>query len=381
MRVLMVCPSYPPQEVTCGVGDYTRCLAEELTHHGEQITVLCSSEYRGAARGSVEVFPRFSRWTLDQALRLTFSSAVPRGDILHLQYTPDLYGPGAGFKLVPLLARLRRRAPPTVVTFHTLTGRSPWSRIWAVLLLASAHQSISANEEVTAMVRRRLPKLSPRLTEIPIGTGVPVHHPDGGDRESGRRLLGLAPGIPLLVHFGLVYPGKGLETLFMALGELVRFRSSIRLAIVGDTRPDSQGYRATLEALASRLGVAEAIIWAGRRPEEEVSKILQAADLFVVPYDDGVSIRRGTLMAGLAPGLPVISTTSALRSAYLRDGENVALVPPRDPQALAARIASLLGAPDEAAFLGKGARKLAERFTWQTIARETRALYARVLRR
>jgi glycosyltransferase involved in cell wall biosynthesis len=381
VRILMVCPSYPPQEVTCGVGDYTRCLVEELNRQGEEVVVLCSSQYRGAAHGPVRVLPIFPRWTLAQALHLHFSGAVPRGEVLHLQYTPELYGRDAGFKLIPLLARLRRRGPKTLVTFHTLTGGSTWSRVWAVLLLASAHHSISANEEVTSMVCRRFPTLSARLSEIPIGANIPVTSPDGTAREAGRLRLGVPVGIPLLVHFGLVTPGKGLETLFAALPDLLRVHPGTRLVIVGDTRPESQGYRETLDALAVRLGVARAIIWAGRRSAEGVSEILQAADLFVVPYDDGVSIRRGSLMAGLAHGLPVVSTRHALPSTYLAEGENIALVPPRDPQALSVRLSCLLAAPDEAARLARGARMLAGRFAWPVIAGETRALYARVLER
>lgn len=375
----MVCPSYPPQEVICGVGDYTHCLVEELARQGEDVSVLCSAQYRGTTRGPVQVLPLLRRWTLDQALRLSLSRALPWGKILHLQYTPHLYGRGAGFKLLPLLTRLRVRGPAPVVTFHTLTAGSAWSRVWAMLLLASAHHSISANEEVTATVRRRLPKLGARLTEIPIGANIAINRANGMDREARRSLIGIPSGGHLLVHFGLVYPGKGLETLFAALPELLRLQPSTRLVIVGDTRPDSQGYRATLDALAVRLGIAHATIWAGRRSGEEVSRILQAGDLFVVPYDDGISIRRGSLMAGLAHGLPVVSTTSSLASAYLRDGDNIALVPPRNPQALSARIASLLASPHEAARLGQGAGKLADRFTWPLIARETRELYARVL--
>src|SRR5262249_58428584 len=66
-------------------------------------------------------------------------------------------------------------------------------------------------------------------------------------------------------------------------------------------------------------------------------------------------------------------------SAYLRDGENVALVAPRDPAALAGRIGVLLEAPEERARLADGARKLATRLAWPTIAEETRGVYRRGL--
>ena len=378
MRILMVCPSYPPQDVTCGVGDYTRCLVEELVRQGEDMVVLTSDRYRGETSGSATVLPRVRSWTIGEALRLTSSAMSPPVDLIHLQYTPDLYGQGLGFKLLPVLARIRS-GPPVAITFHTLVGGSLRSRAVVPLLLLAARLSISANEEVSALIRRRLPLLAGRFTEIPIGANIPTK--PGGMQRGSQAALGLPRNGPVLVHFGLIYPGKGLETLFVALSELLRVRPHVRLVIVGDTRVENRGYLADLKALAERLGVASAIMWLGHRSGEEVSHILSAADIFVVPYDDGVSIRRGSLMAGLAHGLPVVSTISTLPSAYLRDGDNIALVPPKDAAALAARIASLLAKPEEVASLGKAALAVAERFSWSSIAQETRDLYAQVLRR
>jgi glycosyltransferase involved in cell wall biosynthesis len=84
-------------------------------------------------------------------------------------------------------------------------------------------------------------------------------------------------------------------------------------------------------------------------------------------------------MAGLAHGLPVVTTDSPVRSAYLRDGENVVLVPSRDADALAKRVCSLLASGEDMARLRRGAQALALEFSWPAIARRTRALYAQVL--
>ncbi len=382
MRICMVCPSYPPQDVTCGVGDYTQCLAEELVRQGEEVLVVTSDRYRGKADRSIPVLPTVQSWTLGTAWWLTGSRKHPPIDLIHLQYTPDLYGRGLGFKLIPLLTRLRAKGLPTIVTFHTLTGGSRQTKIVALFLFATAHHSISANEEVSAMLRRYLPALAKRWTEIPIGTNIQaVLTNEILDRRTARTRLGLPEDALLLAHFGLVYPGKGLETIIAALPKILRHRPRARLVILGDTRPENQEYRRTLTALVDRLGVTSAVIWAGRRSQEDVSHLLRVSDVFVVPYDDGASIRRGSLMAGLAHGLPVVSTHSALPSFYLRDSVNVALVPPKNADALAAKITSLLAAPEETARLAKAAVALAEQFSWSLIARQTRALYARVLRR
>ena len=382
MRICMVCPSYPPQDVTCGVGDYTQCLTEELARQGEEVLVVTSDRYHGKANSSIPVLSTVQSWTLGTAWWLTGSRADPSVDLIHLQYTPDLYGSGLGFKLFPLLARLRVKKLPIIMTFHTLTDSSLQTKIEALFLLATAHHIISANEEVSAMLRRHLPVLSGRWTEIPIGTNIQAAPTSEIlDRRTVRMQFGLAADALLLTHFGLVYPGKGLETIIAALPKILSHQPRTRMVIIGDTRPENQEYRRTLTALADRLGVASTVIWAGRRLPEEVSHLLRVSDLFVVPYDDGASIRRGSLMAGLAHGLPVVSTHSVLPSSYLRDGVNVALVPPKNADALAAKITSLLAAPEEAASLAKAAVALAEQFSWSLIARETRALYARILRR
>lgn len=369
MRIVMVAPSYPPRAETCGVGDYTRCLAEELARQGDDVSVVCAPGYQGRTDGAVRVAP------LGVVTR-RLARAAGAADVVNLQYTPDLYGGRLGVALAPLA--LRRSGTPAVVTFHTLTGATVTSKLAALLLLTTASHVISANEEVTAMIARRLPRLRARVTEIPIGANVAAPLADD-DGARGRALLGVVAGRPLLVHFGLVYPGKGLETLLDALAILRRERP-VTLAIVGDTRAESRGYHESLVARAAQLGVPDDVRWAGRRPAEDVARIIHAADVYVVPFDDGVSIRRGSLMAGLAHGVPVVSTTSALASAYVSD-DNVALVPARDPDALARGIRRLLDDPMEAARLAAAAGKLAERFTWPAIARQTRAVYARVTAR
>jgi glycosyltransferase involved in cell wall biosynthesis len=362
MRVVIACPSYPPQAVTCGVGDYTRCLAEALTAQGERVTIVASAAWRGHARPDIEVLP-----ILDAPA--PWWHVVP-ADVVNLQYAPDLYR-GRMRSLRALLS------VPTVVTVHTLVDASVQSRAVALWLLTAARHVIAANEEVTGMVRGRLSALDRRVTEIPIGSNIPVTA--SGDAAATRAALGVPADAPLLAHFGLVYRGKGLETLLDALRILRVTHGEARLLVIGDTRDVERDYRVELESLAARLGVASAVIWSGRRDAEDVSRLLSAADVFAVPFDGGASIRRGSLIAGLAHGLPVVSTAPRVASAYLRDGENIALVAPREPAALAARIAALLAAPAQRERLAAGARKLAARMTWPTVAEETRVIYRRVL--
>jgi glycosyltransferase involved in cell wall biosynthesis len=303
---------------------------------------------------------------------------VMPADVVHVQYAPDLYSRSGSLDLLPARARLGA-APPVVVTFHTLLDGTRAGQARALWLLAAAHAAISANEEVTGMVRRRLPApLAGRLTEIPIGSNIAPA--PAGDRAALLARLSLPADAVLVAHFGLVYPGKGLETLLDALLHVRRRHPRAHLVIVGDTREQDRAYRARLQARVERLGLRTAVAWTGRMADAEASRVLSAADLFVAPFDEGASIRRGSLMAGLAHGRAVVSTHPARPSSWLRDGEALALVAPRDAAALADRMAALLDAPAERARLATAARTLAERFAWPDIAARTRDIYERVRR-
>jgi glycosyltransferase involved in cell wall biosynthesis len=368
----MVCPSYPPQAVTCGVGDYTRRLTTELASQGATVTVLTSKGWCGGDASpprDVAVLPILDTpgwWRVMPA------------DVVHVQYAPDLYRARHDITLLPLRARCGS-VPPVVMTFHTLLDGTLRGRARATWLLATAAGAISANEEVSGMVRRRLPRLANRLAEIPIGSNIaPVAPPP--DREQMLARLALPADALLLVHFGLVYPGKGLETLLAALARVRRRQPRAHLVVIGDTRAQDRDYRGGLQDQVARLGLQAAVVWTGRMDDADASRVLSVADLFVVPFDDGASLRRGSLMAGLAHGCAVLTTRAARGGDDLTNGDPVALAPPRDAGALAERIGALLAAPDERARLARAARKLAERFAWPEIAAMTRRVYEHVRR-
>jgi glycosyltransferase involved in cell wall biosynthesis len=101
--------------------------------------------------------------------------------------------------------------------------------------------------------------------------------------------------------------------------------------------------------------------------------------MLVMPYRDGASLRRGTLMAALAHGRPLITTTPASPTPELVDGQNVRLIPRGDAAALAEAVRRLAsdGALRDA--LGAGASELAGRFTWDRIAAQTLDFYTEIL--
>ena len=113
------------------------------------------------------------------------------------------------------------------------------------------------------------------------------------------------------------------------------------------------------------------IIWTGPLPHPDVSRLMAACDLFVLPYIDGISSKRTTLAAALLHGLPVLATRGKRLDGMFVHGENIYLVPLGDAQAFADGLMELGRFPELRTRLAHGARALHDaRFAWDVIAEQ-----------
>jgi len=374
MRIALITAHYQPATVPCGVGDYTRCLRGALEALGHQSLVLTSVRTRTTEQ-NVHRLP--GRWDRHDTLAAWRILRAARPDAVLLQYTPEHYGFGVAFKLLPLLIRRGGAALRTATTFHTLIGGRWISRPYAALLAATSGLVISTNGELTDLFRRRLPWWRARLHEIPIGANIPAPRlVPATARQRLRNSLGLETEAPVLATFGFPAPGKGLETLFRALQQLGGSQP-VHLTCIGETREQDRFHRAQLETLADQLGLGGRLHWTGAMPGQDAADLLSGADAYVVPYDEGASLRRGTLLAGFRIGVPIVTTTPRYPDPALRPGETILAVPPRSPEALAQGIQGLLGDAELQERIRHGMRAVQSRFEWPAIAAAHIALLER----
>lgn len=186
--------------------------------------------------------------------------------------------------------------------------------------------------------------------------------------RSGRRALGLQPRDFLIGVIGRLMPVKGQDVLLAALPRLLAEFPKLQLALVG--RGD---FREELERQAAALGVARAVVFTGHR--DDIRDMLACFDMIVIPSRaEGLSLG---LIEAMTAARPIVATAVGGNPQALTDGESGLLVPPEDPEALAAAIIRLLRDPDLARTLGENARRRAEeRFTITRMVEQYRALYA-----
>jgi glycosyltransferase involved in cell wall biosynthesis len=397
MRIGLVTGEYPPMQG--GVGAFTAELARALAAAGHEMHIITSLAARpaGAPRqtllrdrpepvnlGFAWLHARVWRWRWP-ALALVADITLRHSlEVVDIQYQAAAYQmSSAAANFLPWRLKGLTR---TVVTFHDL--RVPYLfpkagrlRSAAVHFMArQAHGAIATNrEDYAALARLGLP--AARLRQIPIGSNIESRDSAPATIEAIRRKLSLPAGGCLLGYFGFLNPSKGADLLLRALARLdERFHLLFVGGPTGDSdRATNAAYQSGLEALAAELHLDGRVHWTGFVDPAAVSDYLNAADLVVLPYRDGASLRRGSLMAGLAHGRPIITTEPATPLPEVVHGENAWLAPVDDPVALAEAITLLAAAPERRSRLGAGARLLAQGFAWERIAGRTAAFFSELL--
>jgi glycosyltransferase involved in cell wall biosynthesis len=376
MRVGLVTGEYPPMQG--GVGDFTKQLGLALMARGAEVHILTTSSSEDSSSG-VMVHPvALFGCSFQTQLRIRNLVRQLRLDILNIQYQAAAFGLSAPIHFLPDVAGVK-----TVVTFHDL--RIPYLfpkagrlRPAAVTHLARAAAGVIVTDRADEQELRRRGGVK-RLVQIPIGSNIKPEPPAGYDREAWRAVLDVRPQELLLGYFGFLNESKGGDTLISALAILKDRRAPFKLLLIGGATGSSDetnaAFEAKLERMIGRYDLADHILRTGFVEPAQVSANLLACDAVVLPYRDGVSFRRGSLMAALAHGCAIITTEPQMPLPELRDGVNVRLVPPDSAQALVLAITGLLDAPALRARLGQGARELSANFSWDVIARHTLDFY------
>jgi glycosyltransferase involved in cell wall biosynthesis len=427
MRIALLSAEYPPQPG--GVGDYTARLGAALVDRGHHILVFTIADGKMQILDLADSNPNLQSaihnlqsswgWRSWRAVRAALEYTRP--DILHIQYQTGAYGMHPAINLLPWRLRRLPRRPRVIVTAHDLLlpylfpKAGPLRRWVTRRLLADADAVVATNEEDYAQIAR---ERSNTLDLIPIGSNIALAPPLGYDRAAWRLRLHIANDQALVAYFGLISHTKGLDVL---LDALARLPPEISLLVVGGaaSAPEDRAYAERIQQMIATHGLASRVIITGYCPADQVSGHLLAADLAALPFSDGASFRRGSLLAALAHGLPTVTTrpveprtpssgrfltlvelrnrlskgragknrepranesplSSGLLVPSLVDEENVLLIPPGDVQALAGAIARVAQDLKLREHLAAGGRTLARQFAWPAIAERHEALYAQL---
>jgi glycosyltransferase involved in cell wall biosynthesis len=360
VRSIALIGSYTPRR--CGIATFTADVYQTLTQTRPEAKcdVYALTDIEGAYQYPPEVVSEIRQNEIGDYLAAASRLNATMPDIICVQHEFGIYGGLAGEHLLMLLEATNR---PVVTTLHTIleAPSDDQRRVFAKLLARSARVIVMA-ERGGEILRRVWAVPAEKILVIPHGA------PDRalGPTEPFKHALGYA-GRELLFTFGLLSPGKGIETVIKALPRIVAERPDVLYVVLGCTHPhliahEGETYRHGLESLVKELGVEDHVRLIDTYTDTPILvEYLQAADIYVTPYLNAQQITSGTLAYAAALGRPIVSTPYWHAQELLSNGRG-RLTPFGSSNAIADEVIDLLTHPD--------VRETLSRRIWQA-GRET----------
>ena len=262
----------------------------------------------------------------------------------------------------------RRAHIPHVFTMHGGLYYSQRLRRRLALRVAAglSDRVVAVSDAVAERLAHELWLSRSRVTTIP--NGVPF---EPGAHPILRDELRLPPGTRLIVSVGTLFEVKGHRYLLAALARLRDRHPGAHVAIAG------RGDSGPLRALASALGVADRVHLLG--PRADIPEVLASADLFALPsLSEGLPL---ALLEAMFAARPIVASAVGEVPATLDQGRAGLLVPPGDPDALAAALGRLLDDPDRGRALGEyAARRAAAEYGLERMVGAYAALYEAIIK-
>ncbi len=288
-------------------------------------------------------------------------------DVICLQHEYGIFGGKRGSFIIELLRDLKM---PVVTTLHTiLKDPSPQDRHIMMQLAEFSDRLVVMSERAVEFLRD--------IYRVPEEKIVLIHHgiPDvpfvKSDDYKGK--FGVS-GKKIILTFGLLSPGKGIEVVIDALPEIVKAHPQVVYMVVGATHPHlkaEQGevYRNSLHLRAKELGISDHVVFHDRFvADEDLLEFIGAADIYVTPYLNEAQITSGTLAYALGMGKAVVSTPY-WHAQELLANDRGRLVPFRDRVALVREVIDLLDHPDECRAIQQKAYQYGRKMIWSDVGR------------
>ncbi|HCU51858.1 MAG TPA: glycosyl transferase family 1, partial [Micromonosporaceae bacterium] len=329
--------TYPPTH--CGLANFTASLRNGLLADRPDMNV-----------GVVRVGPDQASYpdtgvvyelaTDVQVDNRTAARELNKFDVVVIQHEYGIYGGIDGDQVLDVLEWIR--VPVIAVVHAVLSDPTPHQRFVLEMLTQSADAVVTMSETG----RRRLLddyRVEPRkIMLIPHGATVVADHFTRAV-EKGRR--------PVILTWGLLGPGKGIEWGIEALRAMRKMRPQPRYIVAGQTHPrvlakDDDSYRDSLMEQAEKLGVAHLVEFEpGYLSPERLRQLVREADVVLLPYDSREQLTSGVLSEAIASLTPVVATPFPHAAELLAAERSGLLVPHEDPTAIAEALTRLLTDP------------------------------------
>ncbi|MEO8664405.1 MAG: glycosyltransferase family 4 protein [Ignavibacteria bacterium] len=361
--------SYVPRQ--CGIATFTNDLANAINNENtdEQsinITALndIADGYKYSSEVKFEIKDKNARDFKEAAYYLNLSGV----DVINIQHEFGLYGGEAGANILFLMEKLNK---PVVTTLHTVLENPSKEEAKVLKEIARRSSFLVVQSERSYRMLQSVAKVpTEKIRFVPHG----AHDVPFMDPAFYKDKFNLSEK-KVMLTFGLLGPGKGLEDVINALPKVIEKNSDVMYVILGATHPNvkrqlGESYRNSLENMVKKMGLENHVMFINRFVStEELLEFLLMSDIYVSPYRNKEQAVSGTLTYALACGKAIVSTPYWYAEELLADEKGI-LVPFNDPEKMGEALSILVNDENLRNRLRKNAYDAGREMIWSSVGKK-----------
>jgi len=283
-------------------------------------------------------------------------------DVAVIQHEFGIFGGEDGAEVLTLINKL---VVPTIVVLHTVLSAPSASQRAIIAVLCDQAAAVVVMSKVAR--NRLIANGSIDASKIFL-----IHH-------GARRILAHSAHSelerPVILTWGLISPGKGIEWVIRAMEQLRDITPAPIYIVAGRTHPkvlehQGESYRNSLQSLIDDLSLENSVkLWPEYLTSDALDNLIASSSIVALPYDNSEQVTSGVLVEAVSAGRPIIATRFP-HAVELLEGDVGALVPYRDPIAMSEAIRRILVDPGVAAEMSHRTSVIARAIQWPVVARQ-----------
>lgn len=363
--------TYPPRE--CGIATFNSNLVQAIRANFKNrpvedtgfVVALNDSEAADEYEYPDEVKFVVRQESQKDYLRAANFINTSDVDTCIIEHEFGIFGGESGIYILPLLNRLDK---PLVTILHTVLREPSFLQKMIIREIATQSARVVVMSKRAVEFLTTIYEINPAKIQF-IEHGVPDLE---APQNNPIRNISAFRNKKVLLTFGLISRGKGLETVVKALPKIVKENPDVMYVVLGNTHPgvvknSGEEYRDSLKRLAAQLGVEEHLTFINKFvSEDELINYLTAADLYITPYLNEAQITSGTLSYAVGAGAAVIATPYWHAQELLAENRG-RLFNFKDSETLGDIVNELLGAPAKLNKLKSNAYNYGLQLRWPRI--------------
>lgn len=362
---LGILSTYPPTQ--CGLATFSASLVQALRAIDTHVVVVSIVDGESTVRPD-EVTHQWVRGSDGGAAAC--ASILNRQDMVIIEHEFGIFGGQDGMHVLDVLHAL---VVPVVVVVHTVPAVPTEGQ------RAITQALIDGSARIVVMAETARQRLIAQYDADPLRIRMIPHGARDARHFAGPGLVSMVKAPPIILTWGLLGSGKGIEWGIEAMGLLTDLEPMPKYLIVGETHPkvlarEGESYRMHLQSLVRQLHLNGNVEFDARYVEtSELLRIANSADVVLLPYDSTEQVTSGVLVEAVTLGKPVVSTGFPHAVELLSGGAGV-IVERQDPAAIANAIRRILTEPELSQRMAAEALRIAPAMLWSAVATQYREL-------